>query len=468
MSDAGEPIEHIESIVGERLADLADGPLLLGFSAGLDSRVLLDVLVRVCGAGRIRALHVDHGLQACSGAWADRALACLRKLGVDGRYARLQAPTRAEGGIEAWARERRYEALESEARRLGASAILLAHHADDQVETLLLNLGRGAGLAGLASMPARRDVIGPGQMTGRRTPIVRPLLDVRRADILAYARARGLQWIDDPSNEDRRWRRNRLRHEVLPALESTVPGFSCNARRAVAHLQESLVLVEEIGALDLDAVRDPDGRLRRDRLRDLSEPRLANLLRHWLRQLGLRVPSRRQLAEIRRQIVDANGPHARVDFDGWRLCRHRHLVWAEPSPRTPADVSSSSLTMSAPGRVALPQWDGAIRLVRSTGEGIEWTWLGAVPIVVRPGKGRDRLRPERQAASRTLKNLYQEAGIPPALRRRLPVLERDGMLLYAAGLGANRDPAVPMEPGGAQLCFEPGASTPAAAAFTRD
>lgn len=269
-------------------------PLAVGFSGGADSTALL----AACAArwpGQVRAFHVHHGLQAAADDFERHCQAVSLRLGVPFEVLRVDARHAPGASPEDSARRARYEAFGALARMDTAQgaikSIAIGHHADDQVETVLLALSRGAGLPGLAAMPARAE---RGGLT-----IHRPLLRVKAADIRAWLATQGLPWIDDPSNLDAHYTRNRIRAVLLPALAQAFPQFHATFARSAAHAAQAQTLLAELAAQDLAAVGQPP---RIAALQGLSAARQANALRHWLTQAHGCAPSAAQLEELLRQI----------------------------------------------------------------------------------------------------------------------------------------------------------------------
>ncbi|MCL4747407.1 MAG: tRNA lysidine(34) synthetase TilS, partial [Burkholderiaceae bacterium] len=327
------------SSVERALAALAPARLVVAFSGGLDSTVLLHAAARVLGADRIVAAHVHHGLQAAADAWPAHCAREARALGVAYRCLRL-APAPASGAnLEAWAREQRYRALARLARRVGAVAILTAHHADDQVETMLMRLARGTGIDGLSGIAARATLGG--------ATVIRPLLDLPRACLAEHARIYGLRWIEDPSNRDLGRTRNAIRHRVLPALEAAVPGLSAALLAALPRIRAARDAQDASAQQDLARARSGAG-LDRRALAGLSLERRHAALRAWLRSQGLRMPGVARLREIDRQLIGAEGACGRVLHDGVALLRYRNDLVA---------CKASSLDAPPPTRVEL-QWRG--------------------------------------------------------------------------------------------------------------
>lgn len=295
---------------------VAHDRLGVGLSGGCDSVVLLHVLVSLGLAGRLTAIHIHHGLSPNAEAWADFCADYCARLGVP-LIARKVTVDRCSGfGLEAAARQGRYAAF----AEVPVDCLLLAQHRGDQAETILFNLLRGSGVTGAAGIPAERR-------HGHQR-VLRPLLDVPRTDIEAYAKANRLRWVDDESNADTALSRNFLRHDVLPVLRARFSGSEAALTRAAAHFAEADGLLAELAELDWQASREGDA-LRVAALRGLSAARLKNLLRHRLRVLGWRSPVTARLDEFARQLLAA-GPDRHPELrlpDGRLRVAQGRLQW---------------------------------------------------------------------------------------------------------------------------------------------
>src|SRR5512134_192461 len=263
--------------------------LLAGLSGGVDSVVLLDVLARVAPRLRLRlsALHVNHQLSPNAGRWESFCRRLCRARGIP--FQSVKVGVRRGDSVEAAARAARHAVF----ARQDCEYVVLAHHRDDQVETLLLQLLRGAGVKGLAAMPAirkaesRTQKSDPSVVSRQSSPaILRLLLDVTRAEILAYAKARKLKWIEDESNQDIYFRRNFIRHEVLPVLARRFPAYRATLARAAGHLAKAALLLDELAAADA-AGHLADAALSVAALRRLPLARARNLLRYFLALHGV-------------------------------------------------------------------------------------------------------------------------------------------------------------------------------------
>lgn len=392
----------------------------VGFSGGLDSTVLLHVLASLRQAHRLPplvAIHVHHGLQSVADGWPDHCRRVCQSLGIAFELRHVRVGPGAS--VEAAARQARYTALGA---ALGEDEVLLtAQHQDDQAETLLFRLLRGAGVKGLAGMPECRP-LGLGFL-------VRPLLDISRQHLESYARAHGLTWVEDPSNLDQAISRNYLRATVIPALVSRWPGARTSMARAATHLREAQQLLDELAQSDLAALSPatrfdwlPLPSLELAALGALSAARQRNLLRYWLAEHGALPDTAhwRGWEQLRDAAADA-APRWRL-AEG-ELVRGEGRVWFLPKSwaRPPLPVT---LPWGDPAQ-ALPLSDnGSLRLEGQTPPGA---------LQVRYRQGGERMRLDGRG-ERDLKRLLNEAGVPVFLRPRLPLLYRDDRLWAVANL----------------------------------
>ena len=301
-------------------------PLAVAFSGGADSTALLLACAEKW-SGQVHAVHIHHGIQAAADDFEQHCRTFCAQLNVplvvkkvDGRHAPGQSPEDA-------ARRARYKAFEAVAlddyAQVAIKSIAIAQHADDQVETLLLALSRGSGLPGLSAMPA----------TWVREGITyhRPLLAVRASDIRAWLAGRGVAFIEDPTNVDEQFTRNRIRARLLPALEATFPQFRDTFARSAAHAAQAQAVLLDVAVQDLALIGTPPLIVK---LQHLSRPRQANVLRHWLNTTHHAVPSAAQLAELLDQIAacTTRGHQIRIKV-GTGFCERRGAVlhWYNPS-----------------------------------------------------------------------------------------------------------------------------------------
>ncbi|OAJ59332.1 tRNA lysidine(34) synthetase TilS [Paraburkholderia ginsengiterrae] len=454
ISTADSPADRLVlEAVGVALSALpAGGRIAIAFSGGVDSSVLLDAAARVAGASRCVALHVHHGLSPHADAWLAHCEAFARERGVEFAAERVDVPRDAGASVEAAARDARYRALDALCEARGVHTLWLAQHADDQAETVLLQLLRGAGLAGLAAMaPAYLPA-------GASVTRMRPLLHLLRAQLEQYASARRLQWIDDESNADTRYARNALRHDVTPALAIHFPGFRDALARTAAHAASAQRLLDELARIDMTVASREEGRaLSHDTLLALDDDRALNLLRYWMRSLGLVAASSARLADALRQLREVGeageGHGLRVDHAGQALRSYRGLVyWEAGDSSEPADETAlvaraiSELSWQGESVWHLPQWRGTFVFApvepfedARGPDTIPVSVLQRAVLSVRSRSGGERMRVGESpgARSRTLKNLFQERGVP-AWKRDVPLLFVGDDLLFVPLLGVNR------------------------------
>jgi tRNA(Ile)-lysidine synthase len=408
------PAEPVDALLAA-LATWPAGDLALAVSGGLDSTVLLEAVAstRAAHGRRARVLHVDHGLHPESARWAERVVALAEDFELPATVLRVAVEDRTGHGLEAAARRARYAAL---ARALAPGELLLtAHHADDQAETVLLRLMRGAGHEGLAAMRPLRPFA--------RGWLGRPWLAVPRAAIRARAKACALDWIDDPANARLAHDRNYVRHEVLPRLVARWPhaveAIAASARHlgAIAE-REAAADRAELGALAHPAAPDA---LDLCRLAVLPAPRRDALLRRLCLDRGLTPPDRRALAEVARQIADRR-PDAETEIRWADVVLHawRDRLYVERQvPDLPADFEA--------------RWDGLAPCPLPAGLGdvaIEPPQAGEFRLTARRGGERIVLGAGRPRHS--VKHALQDADVPPWQRRRAPLLWH-GDALWAVG-----------------------------------
>ncbi len=427
--------------------------LVVGLSGGVDSIVLLACLKAVARKLRFRlsALHVNHQLSPNAAHWAAFCRRLCRERGIP--FDDVKVHVRRGDGPEAAARTARYEVY----ARQDCDYVVLAHHRDDQVETFLLQLLRGAGVKGLAAMPLLRREEGRGLRvegttlatrpsslvprpssldTRHSTPaILRPLLEVTRDEILEYAKKRKLKWVEDESNQDIYFQRNYLRHEVLPVIARRFPAYRATLARAAHHLAEAARTLDELAAAD-GAGWTEAGSLAADALRRLPAARARNLLRYFLAGHGLTMPGTGRLEEALRQALDAKqDARVLVELGEFTLRRHAgklHLVRSGSAP--PAHYEK---LWRGEKEIALPELGGVLTLAPARGAGISIARLGARSVTIRVRRGGERLQPDCGRPRRSLKNLLQEARLPPWQRERLPLIFCGGALVWVPGMGVD-------------------------------
>lgn len=455
--------------------------IAVAFSGGLDSMVLLHALSQCISANnklkdiRCYALHIHHGLSAHADQWLAfcQTEALARHFIFVGH--RVQLANIADHGIEQAARQARYTALQALCQQKDITMLLAAHHQDDQAETLLLQLIRGAGVAGLAAMPAKI------LLADKRTELIRPLLSLSRQQLAEYAQCHHLPYIDDESNHDQRYARNAIRHEILPKLEKIRAGCRAALARTATVLAEAQTILDEVAQADLIMHQNPGGdgrsvesnsmhikayepfeyhitpihdpavgfannllstacpdKLMCHHLRQLSVVRRANLLRYWLNAKGLRAPSQARLAEMLKQFLDENkNTRAIIHHDGHALHLWRGQIWLEAQHQAKPTAEQKRMWQGE-RYFDLPEWGGRLLFMPATAaeSGITYTALfnQTLWISKRSGGERFRTHPKKHACS--LQHAYQQQQIPPWLRDG-PLIYLDEQLIWVAHLGHN-------------------------------
>ena len=400
--------ERIEAHVAPLLP--AHSTILIGLSGGVDSVVLLHLLHRLeqSHSWKLTALHVHHGISPNSDAWAEFCTGLCKNYAIPLHIERVDiAPLRGHG-IEAAARKLRHAAFSRQA----CDCIALAHHSDDQVETLLLQLLRGSGVRGASAMPLFVE-------RGNSPALLRPLLHFSRKEIVGFALDQGLKWIEDESNADDSYPRNFLRHRVLPLLEQKFSAYRDTLFRSTQHFAEADELLDELARQDsAEAVREEG--LEISVLRRLSRTRAKNLLRYHLHTLGAPIPQAAQLEDMLDQLCDSRADASVcVAWSNWEICRYRgraHVLHA-------LCEFDRNLVLPWRGETVLdwPALSAKLYFSRSRGAGISLEKLQHAPVTIRLRHGGESLRPRTNSPVRTLKNLLQEHQVPPWQRDRLPL-----------------------------------------------
>jgi tRNA(Ile)-lysidine synthase len=396
---------------------------LVAYSGGRDSHALLHALSRVRDrlAGTLEAIHIDHGLQPESRVWATHCEGVCRELRIPCHAVVVQIQPEKGKSTEAIARAARYQAII--ARMQPGDMLMTAHHQDDQAETVLLQLLRGAGPAGLAAM-SKFDAFG----TGHRA---RPLLGFSREELAAYALAHRLKWIEDPSNRDTRFDRNYLRNEVMPAIAGRWPSLGRTLSRSARHCAEAQSLIDGMARIDLSGLLDDEtGTLSVDGLRELPGPRARAVLRAWIRGRGFELPDTARLDRILGEMTGAaRDRNPLVHWPGVEVRRYRQRLHLLQSRGLPAPDLEIDWDLHRP--LELPAGLGMLRLEMQPAclpEGHDH--IGKVRF--RP-QG-ERVKPAGRPGSQSFKNFFQQRAVPPWERGRIPLLYLDGELAAVADL----------------------------------
>ena len=406
-----------------KLIELA-GPkprVALAFSGGIDSTVLAHLLVKQRRKlGGLRLLHVDHGLQPASGEWSQHCARMARAWRVPFVPLRATIERRKGESPEAAARTARY-ALLAGAIQPG-EVLVTAQHRDDQVETLLLQLFRGAGVSGLAGMP--------GIAAWGLIPIARPLLQVTRTEIETTARKARLRWIEDPSNADTRYSRNFVRQRLMPLIREHWQGADKALARSATHMAEAARLLNERATQDLAALADGAG-LSVSALRALPVARRRNALRGFIARAGVEMPESSRLKEMSGPLLEARADaQPEVRWADVRMVRSSGRLELHKAREERHQFVAKSW-----------RWHTDRRLILGDGAGLELIDDEAGPIdlarlprqlAIRARSGGERLRVAEKARTQTLKALLQNAKIPANERANLPLLFAGDRLIAVA------------------------------------
>jgi tRNA(Ile)-lysidine synthase len=409
----------LEAHIPEGAAGLA-----IALSGGADSAALL-AAAAAPEAGlaglKVRAVHVDHGLQAAAGSLRAACAALCAELRVPLTVLRVAVPTVPGASIEAAARDARYAALAADLEE--GECLLTAHHSEDQAETFLLQALRGSGLKGLSAMPWVR-ALGRGWH-------LRPLLEVPQGELLAFGAQRAGGSCPDPMNEDRRFDRSFLRGEVWPSIETRWPGSAAALSRTARHAAEAQALLDGAAAASLSRLRDGNA-LSVPGLRVLESAQRINVLRFWLRDAGAEPPSAARLTEALRQMLDAKIDHLPVVVWGnhaLRRYRQRLFLTAGEPQRL---EGTRRWTPRAGSRLELGMNLGALHWIRQMG-GLDAQRLPA-SVLVRRRAGGETLKPAAHAKTQSVQHLCQSQGVLPWMRDALPLVFAEDALIAIGDL----------------------------------
>lgn len=417
----------------------AGAGLCAGLSGGVDSVVLLHVLRTLRDSGNISlsALHVHHGLSPNADEWSKFCAEICANWNIPFELEQVQVSRNSGSGIEAAARGARYAAY----ARHDTGWIALAHHQDDQAETLLLQLLRGSGPKGLAAMPAVRS-LGPTRPT-----LLRPFLEIPRAAIEAYAKRQALRWIEDESNRSTAFDRNFLRRSVLPELEVRFPGYRDAFARSARLCAEADCLLSELAQRDLAQCSDKDA-IHIDRIAQLSDGRVKNALRHYITSNAVTLPNSLRLEEFARQLRQYRAGSTMAMTWGTHSLRVSggHLMLEQAG--SGAEPATMQVNWSREVLPTIPWADGQVKFEPRKGEGLSIEKLRRGNLQLQARQGGEKMHVAANRPRRTLKNMLQESHVPHWLRWRIPLLYCSEELAWVAGIGIDcRFVATGDEPG---------------------
>jgi len=410
-------------IIDEIVGLASEKRIWIAYSGGVDSHVLLHLLANSTHPqlDNIAAIHVDHGLHDDSSQWSKHCADIAADLNVEFIDLKADVENISSLGMEAAAREARYLALQN---ALTDNDILLtAQHQQDQAETLLLQLFRGAGPKGLSAMA--------GQFTLGQTQTFRPLLAVSQADILEYAIKHQLNWIDDPSNVETRWNRNYIRHKLWPDITKRWPQAAQTISRSAEHCAETSELLDDLAEQDLAflCVDDSAASLPISTLLTLSKARCRNVLRHFFLRKNLALPSTVNLQRIIDEVCQAKqDSNPLVAWSGVEVRRYQDQLYF----MTPLVEHNANIVIEVTGYKNITLPDGRVIEWKSS-EGIGLTLPEQSQITLRFRQGGEQIKPQGRDHHKSLKHLFQHWSIPPWQRDRIPLIFCDDKLVAVVG-----------------------------------
>jgi len=429
----------IESSLHQYFLKHADKNILIAYSGGVDSQVLLHCLASLNKqkrlAGNLSVCHVDHGLSANTLQWQAFAKEQCQKFNLPLKIISVDVKAKAQKSLEALARDARYDALKSLAK--SGDLIVTGHHSDDQAETFLLALKRGSGLKGLSAMQSEIPL-------GNQL-LVRPLLNISRKEIEAYAREHQLSWIEDESNTDERFDRNFLRYQILPKLNERWPSFNKTVARSAEHSFEAQQLLNELAQQDLINCQTSPVKLATLQLNKLSEPRLKNLLRYFLASQNVLMPSNQQLQQICLQLKADADKSPVIQLDNCCLRRYRNELYLtdifQDVSTWQQELDVSTFLENELMAIVLPDGLGTLNFsLNAFDEKIDSKWqvtikkpLANQKVTIGFAHQNPKCLPDYRQHSRPLKKVLQELSIPTWQRKRLPFIFYDNELVAVVG-----------------------------------
>ncbi|WP_211466603.1 tRNA lysidine(34) synthetase TilS [Collimonas silvisoli] len=418
------------AVIEEQSARLA-----VAYSGGLDSSVLLHAAADYANKHGVAlfAFHIHHGISPNADQWQIHCAETCAKLNVAFDTRGIELHGSDKSGVEEAARISRYAALGDLCRQHQIPLLLTAHHLDDQAETVLLQLLRGSGAAGLSGMD--RWNTAPTLLGDDKLLMARPLLKVSRAALEQYAAAQQLTYIEDESNHDPRYARNALRQQVMPVLTQYFPGFQERFSRSAGHMQTTQRLLIDLAAQDMAVCAD-GACLDLQHVRQLSGERIDNLLRYWFGLHRLRMPSSAWLSEMRQQLLEAKADaQLCVTHPDCHIRRHRNRVFLTPRDDIDrSEIEPQAFRWNGETEMRFPEFGGVLHFDRAE-QGIAADWLRAQPLQIQYRSGGERLKLAFNRPTKSVKYHYQAFDVPPWERERLPLVSSGKQILFAAGIG---------------------------------
>ena len=424
---------RVENILHEQIQQ--DDHLVLGLSGGVDSVVLLSILTSLSLKLKfsLTAFHVNHGISPNANKWEKFCLNLCSTHSIPISIAKLKVSRLSGTSLEANARDARYQKF----KNLRADYVILAQHLDDQAETILLQILRGAGVKGLGAMPVVRNQISEfgDQAFDSGPQILRPLLEVSRNEIEDYARKYKLSWITDESNNNVSFDRNFLRHKIFPLLEKKFPSYRTTFLRTSRHMAEASYLLDDLAKFDREKC-SVSNQLQIEKLQELSFSRAKNLLRYDLAQRGVILPSTVKLEDMLRQLLSSRSDtKLHITFGDTEIRSFKGNIYVRRISTFPN--KEWKFIWKGEKKLAITEKGDSVRFIREKGKGINLQKLKEGPVIIRFRLGGERMRPDCNRPRRSLKNLFQEASFPQWERESLPLLFSGEHLVWVPGIGVD-------------------------------
>ncbi|MDX2369320.1 MAG: tRNA lysidine(34) synthetase TilS [Colwellia sp.] len=428
----------IESALVSAIKKHPKTPLVIAYSGGVDSQVLLHALAKLKHAKKfpnlITVCHVNHGLSDNAATWQNFAEQACQKLNLPFVACQVNVQPQAQQSLEALARDARYQALQSLYDE--QSLIITGHHRDDQAETFLLALKRGSGLKGLSAMAA--------ETKQGKDIFMRPLLNISRAEIVHCAKEQQLDWVEDESNSDIRFDRNFIRQKIMPLLSERWPSITQTINRSSSHCLEGQLLLNELAEQDLASCQLSEQCLSICELSKLSTARFNNLIRYFLAQQHYLMPSTEQLAQVYQQLLANEDKNPAIKVASNYLRRYKYALYltadfGDVSGWNKNIDSFDKQTLTTAEVIDLP--DGLGKLIFSNNQSFDVSNSGqriALPtktqkVTLRFCHSNPSCLPDYRNHSRSLKKVLQELNVPPWQRKRIPFLYYDDLFVAAIG-----------------------------------
>ena len=402
--------------------------IVIAYSGGIDSSVLLNIM---CANKEhlkqsIEVIHVNHGLHEKSSNWEDFCKKECEKYKVTFKSIKIQEDCPKENSVEAWARNMRYKLISKHVKK--NDILITAHHKDDQVETFFLQLLRGSGVHGLASMPVIKEF--------KNGFHVRPFLSFQRNEITKYAKENNISWIDDETNLDINYQRNFLRHNVLPTIDANWLSYRESILRVISHQADSMKIHNEIAQLDMEKISCNDtSNLHVGLIKELSEERKKNLIFFWLKNLNLETPSSKHMKQIISALINSDQQKSPcVNWGNTEVRRYKKFLYASNI----VDNHESDIEITWDINSPLMIEGETLTTIESQGKGLSKECIKDANIIIRYRHGGEKIYTNSLSQSKSIKQLFQERSVLPWLRNKIPLIYINDELAVVPGFCVGR------------------------------